>query len=331
FAGTATAPASFVPVPFDGISNGVLHEGGVFSRTGGAANFSVSDDQTRAIFVTNDPPPTGTTANVFRLHLVKLADGTQVSLAGSERMLCAATGSSAPAPCVPNPAGAAHYPRFVHSAPVYAGSAPAGTHQAVIWEEEEPWAAGAAARYARISLANFSGSVPVIGTVDRMTTYQTVLEVPPGGPSPLVPRYATELESAAGGALYFLASSDLGGADLYQAPLAPTATGVVASTRVLDRVFGFKLREEKARMLVARADGTLYFAPLAGGAAAPALAPIAGNGPMGDPQFDGLDSLSFGFTPDGDHAYVAVDQEVYRATFFTTLGYAGILVTIDLA
>jgi hypothetical protein len=331
FAGTATTPTSFVPVPFDGITNGILHEGGVFSRSGTAANFSVSDDQTRAIFVTNDPAAAGANGPIFRLHLVKLADGTQASLAGSERMLCAATGTPAPGACAPNPAGAAHYPRFVHSAPVYAGAAPAGTHQAVVWEEEEPWTPAAASRHARISLANFSGSVPAIGTVDRLTTYQTVLEVPPGGPSPVVAKYATEVESAAGGALYFLASSDLGGADLFMAPLAPSGTGVVASTRILDRVFGFKVREEKARILVARADGTLYFAPLAGGAAPPALTPIAGNGPMGDPQFNGLNSLSYGFTPDGDHAFVAVDQEVYRATNFNVLGYNGILLSINLA
>src|SRR5204862_510488 len=83
---------------------------------------------------------------------------------------------------------------------------------------------------------------------------------------------ATEIESAAGGAIFFLSDTDLGGADLYTVPLTPPAANPVVSARVMDRVFGFKIRDETtpARLLVARADGNLYYAALAGGGVDPA-------------------------------------------------------------
>jgi hypothetical protein len=330
FAGTATAPASFIPIPFDGTTTGTFHDGvappgppGVFARTGVASNFSVSDDKTKAIFVTDDPHAAGQTATIWRLHLVDLATGTQVSLAGSERMLCAFTSTAAPADCVPNAAGTAHYPRFVHSAPVYVGGAPTGLNQAVVWEEESRvQASSTTSRRARISFATFSGAgSPAVSSVDRLNTYSIAANS----------AATVEVESAAGGAIFFLSDNDLGGVDLYAAPLTPPAASPTVSSKVIDRVFGFKVREDKGRMIVARADGTLYFAALPGGGANPAsgLVPIAVNAPSGDTVYGpiGAPSVSFGFTPDGDHAFAVIDEQLF---FGATLGYYGVLETIDL-
>jgi hypothetical protein len=323
FAGAATTPAAFKPAPHDGVATGTLHDLGVLARTGTAATFGVSDDRAKAIFVTDDPPPAGVAGPVWRLHLVDLATGTATTLAASERLLCAATGNPAPAPCTPSLSGAAHYPRFVHGAAAYSGGAPTGTHRAVVWEEELPWSGNTSLRHARLSFATWTGgATPAVATVDRLTTYQTTSV----GLTPI----PTAMESAAGGALYFLSDSDLGGADLYAVPLSASGSGVAASARVLGGVFGFKVREDKAALLVAASDGTLYHARLAGGGALPFLYAIADGGPAGDPQYDGMGALSFGFTPDGDRAYVVVGQQAYHATSFFVLGFLGELVSVDL-
>jgi hypothetical protein len=323
FPGSGTAPGTVIPIPFDGTTTGNFHEGGVFGRNGAAANFAISDDRTKAIFVTDDPPPVGRSPVIWRLHLFDLTAGSQVSLAGSERMLCAFTPTTALANCVPNALGAAHYPRFVHSAPPYVGGAATGLNQAVVWEEESRVQAGSiATRRARIWFATFSGGgAPAISSIDRMNVYNIAA----------LSAATFEAESAAAGAIFFLTDNDGGGVDLYTAPLTPPASTPVVSTRVLDRVFGFKLREDKARMLVARADGTLYLAALAGGGANPAggLVPVAANAIAGDTQAGtiGFLSVGYGFTPDGDHAFAVIDQQSY---FGGTLGYSGIVETIDL-
>ncbi|HEU0052270.1 MAG TPA: hypothetical protein VFQ39_03790, partial [Longimicrobium sp.] len=280
FAGSATPPASAVVAPVSATA-GVVHDNGVFGRNG-ITSFAVSDDGKRAIFVTDDPPAPNTTAVIWRLHLVNLADGSQVPLAGSERMLCAFTNAGPTADCTVNGAGAAHYPRFVHSAPPFVGGAPTGTTQVVVWEEETryPESPPNNARHARIWLANYSGATPAVAAVDRLNVYSVSVFTGPLSP-PL-----TEIESPAAGALFFLSDNDVGGANLYSAPLAPPAASLVTSTMVMDQVYNFRLREETtpARLIVSRADGTLYSAALAAGSL-PALVPVAETGLQGDAQF----------------------------------------------
>ena len=286
---------------------GPFHESGVFSRLGQASSFSVSDDKTKAIYVTDDPNPTAGAPNPkWNLYLIDLATGVPSSVYASDRMLLG---------------GGAHLPRFVHSAPVYVGAAPAGTHQALVLEEELPPPPGTVAsgiRHARISFATFSGSgPPAVSTIDRLMTYSSFT----------YSAFTTEVDSAAAGAIFFLSDNDLGGADLYTVPLTPPAGALTTATRVLDRVFGFKMREEKGRLLVARADGTVYGAQ-PGSSAAGALAAITSGGPTGDPDYTGFyPSSSYGFTPDGDHAYVVRDQTF---SLVYVLMYAGVLSTFDL-
>jgi hypothetical protein len=296
-------PQVFRPSPFDGTQVGPLNPGVMaVSRTGGLTDFAISDDTTKAIYVTVDPPPA---AAILRLRLLDLATGTQVPLYGSERLLNATAG----------------FPRFVHSAPAYVGGVPAGTYQAVVWWEELPPIGTSVVRHGRISFANFSGGgPPAVSTIDRLVTYF--------GGTPVIAGYPNEVESAAAGAIFFLSDNDAGGADLYTVPLAGAASPRAAS-KVMDRVFGFQLREDKARLLVARSDGLLFYAQLAAGAL-PALTPIATGGPQGDPIYSFYNGVgtSFGFTPDGDHAYLVRDQtQIYDGGLY----YQGVLQSIDLA
>jgi hypothetical protein len=297
-------PQVFRPSPFDGATVGPLNPAAMaVSRTGGLTDFAISDDKTKAIYVTVDPPVSGT-ANVLRLRLLDLTAGSQVVLYASERLLIEPRG----------------FPRFLHSAPVYVGGAPAGTHQAVVWWEELPVSGPSTVRHGRISYATYSGSgAPAVSTIDRLVTYF--------GGGLFVAGYTTEVESAAAGAIFFLSDNDGGGADVYTVPLTPPSGATTTATRVMDRVFGFKLREDKARLLVARSDGVVFSGQLAPGTA-PALTPIISGGPQGDPVYDGLNSVSYGFTPDGDHAFVVRDQVFFYDG--STVSYQGILQSLDL-
>jgi hypothetical protein len=216
-------------------------------------------------------------------------------------------------------------PHFVHSAPPYAGAPPAGTHQAVVWSEQLPLANAPVRggrpvepkiRHQRLWIANYANGVNV-AQVDR----NGVAQFPPAR------AYATTAESASAGLLFFLSDHESGGAGLYSAPLNPAA-GTVQATLVMDRVFGFWLREDKSRLLVERADGTLFSAQLAPGKdVAGLLQPIATHGPAGDVDYSGLNARTFGFTPDGDHAFVVVNQQSTTAQSV----YRGQLLTVDLA
>jgi hypothetical protein len=294
-------PQVFRPSPLDGTSILGL-AGGLNSRAGTSAIIAaISDDQTKAIYSTVDAPASAGGPNLFRLRLLDLATGAQVPLYASENLLSDARG----------------WPRFVHSAPVYAGGTPVGTHQAVVWWEQLPFNAGTPYRHGRISFATYSGSgAPAVSTVDRLVTYW--------GPTPSQ-GFTSEMESAAAGAIFFLSDNDAGGSDLYMVPLTPPAGPLTTATKLLDRVFGLKLREDKAALLVERSDGVLFYAQLTPGTP-PALQPITNGGPQGDPNYSGDNSSSYGFTPDGDHAYLVRDQ-VYDVSAGLI---RGILQTIDL-
>ena len=307
--GTGAAPVR--PAQFDGTSIGPVHAtANVVNRFGAGDFFTVSDDKTRALFVTDDPPAAPSTQTVYRVRLIDLSNGSAQALGASERLVQETH----------------RLPHFVRSSGAWVGGAPAGMHQVAVWAEQLPLAnapvhgivaiPATVVRHERISFANFSGAVTV-STVDRNGAYLT----------PYPANFDTSFESASGGVLLFLSDRDGGGASLYSAPLNSPA-GPVQATKVMDRVFGFKVREDKARLLVARSDGTLFFSALAPGQnLAQTLQPIAGSGPVGDVNYAGYDQQSFGFTPDGDHAVVAVDQ-----TFDPVGGfYRGQLQTLDLA
>ena len=280
------------PAPSNGTTAGPL-TGGVQPRLGRSANFTISDDQTQALFVTLDQVA-GAPNPVRRIHLLNLDAGTETPLGFT-------SGN-----------GAVHLPHFVRSAPVYSGGAPAGAHQAVIWTETLPQAQGQTTSHERISIASFSGAV---ATVDRLNSFSAANSM---------------VESAAGGVVLFLSQTDGGGADLYSAPIA-SAAGPVTATRVMDHVFWFKTREDKQRLLVARSDGTLYVAPLTPGAnLARTLVPLVNAGFLGDaPILNGDGIGSFGFTYDGDHAYVLRDVHTSVIGPFGAEMATGIAETID--
>ena len=86
----------FTPILYDVTTTGNFHEGGVFTRQGFAGNFAVSDDTSKAVFVTDDPPVPPSTNLNLRLHLLDLASGTQSSIFASERLLASATSRGHP-------------------------------------------------------------------------------------------------------------------------------------------------------------------------------------------------------------------------------------------
>ncbi len=295
-------PQSFFPAPTNGTTAGAVQLGGVLARTGFNTSFAISDDQTKALFVTSDQLP-GAPNTVYRGHLLDLATGTDTLLGA-----------------VPSANFFGYAPHFVHSAQVYAGGAPAGAHQYVVWTETLPMSPGQTISHERISFANFQGT---ISTVDRLNSYFGQIQ------SSITVNARTE--SAAAGALFFLSQTDQGGADLYSVPLT-AAAGLVSATRVMDHVFWFKTREDKQRLLVARSDGTLYVAPLVPGANfARTLVPLVNAGFLGDaPILNGNGINSFGFTPDGDHAYVLRDANTSTSSFSGAATTTGIVETIDL-
>jgi hypothetical protein len=278
------------PAPPNGTTAGTLIAT-VGTRTSSTGYFAVSDDRTKVLFFTADPMA-GAPDVVRRGHLLDLATGAAIALGES-----------------PN-SSFSHQPHFVNSAPPFTGGAPVGSHQYVTWAETLPSAGGQITSHERIYFANFQGA---ISSIDRLNSFSAV---------------DAHVESAAGGVVLFLSQTDQGGADLYAAPLASPA-GTVTATRVMDHVFWFKVREDKARLLVARSDGTIYLAPLVPGAnLSQTLVPLVNAGFLGDaPILNGDGINSFGFTPDGDHGYVL--RDAYTGTINGVETATGIVETID--
>jgi len=261
-------------------------------RYGGLATFSVSDDGTKALFATADSKST-----ILNLHLLDLATGIAPVIGGSSLLF-----------------NSSRFPRFVHAAAVYSGGPATGMVPAVVWSEQLNNSTTAHSDE-RLFFATWSASGPGAPVnVDRLA----------GSFSPSRNAAGDAVaESASAQELFFLSQRPQGGADLYAVSLTG-ASGVAA--KVADRVFWYSIREDKARILVARTDGTLLSAQLTPGVdLATALQPVLEGGPTGEANY--TDNLySFGFTPDGDHAYLATNQ-----SFSSGSGvFNGVVETVDL-
>ena len=300
---SAGSQKSFLPAPFisAAMGTGPFCNRCVEDRFANSSDFSVSDDGSKAIFVTTDSDANGPLRNI---HLLDLAVGTAPVLGGSSLLL-----------------NNQRLPRFVHTAAVYSGGPATGMVPAVVWAEQLNNAPSTSFSFfdERLLFATWSasGAGPAI-TVDRTAGYFTSA----GSSSDSV------AESASAQQIFFLAQRGGGGADLYSVSLTGTSG---AATKVVDRVYWYAVREDRARMLVARADGTLLYAKLTPGVnLASALQPILEGGPMGDSGDYATNLSSFGFTPDGDHAFAAVDQTYSALATPSANFYRGLLETIDL-
>jgi hypothetical protein len=259
---------------------GPLGSNGVRMRNRSLGQFAISDDQLKAIYVTNDPGP------LFTLWLLDLATGTAGPLY-STATLDVLDGA----------------PQFVHSAAGTIGPVPGTAPSAalaqvpvVVWGERLAPSVGFIGdlfQPMRLFYVPYKSdnsiSTPI--AVDRLAYNVTSL------PIALVYTFA----SSAAASLFFLSGS-ANEADLYAVPL----TGSGTSSLVLDRPSGYVFREDKGRFLAQRSDGSTYAGKLqAGTAPGSTLLPIATGGFGGPIQvLASLSSLTtFGFSADGDHAW----------------------------
>ena len=311
------APSAAVDSPVGPLVSGVA---GRFGRD----QFAVSDDQTKAIYVTaeNSSIP-GAQGASYTLWLLDLPSGKARPLYSS--------------PWLQGPSGLTGSnelpPHFVHSAvgltSVYQGqtrAAQPGDVRAVVWGEGYVFAQGASSAQQTFNELRLFYALPTAG--DTATT------------PVLVDRTATMLvnvndrslvsaltqDTAAGTSLYFVSGQpNQTGFDLHRVPLQPSTTGTAASALVLDSVSSYQLREDTGRLLALRSDGTLYGGRLQAGQA-PALSALGEGGPAGFPPFDPRYATTgtYGFTPDGDHGWMIVgvnfaDAATDRLSTNTTL------------
>jgi len=270
---------------------GPLCHGCIEGRSNPATTFSVSDDGAKALFVTSD-----SNSSVASIHLLDLATGT-APVIGSTSMVGEKLQRN---------------PRFVHTAAVFAGGPATGMVPAVVWSEQ---LSSATLSDERLSFATWSASGPGPAIpIDRLGAFFNGRR---GAHQDAV------AESASAQELFFLSQRPQGGADLYSVSLTGTS-GVAA--KVADRVYWYSVREDKARILVARSDGTLLAAQLTPGVdLAAALQPVLEGGPRGESDYQ-TNLSSFGFTPDGDHAYLATNQ----AFTPSSRAFNGLVEVIDL-
>ena len=312
-------PALFRPAPFNGVTAGSVVQYGVTQRLGNQGTFAVSDDQTKAIFVTQDPQPNN--IDTFRLHLLDLATGADTpvfaspTLGSNQNQGVRARGASE-ALVLDLPPGfgprVGRLPHFVTSAGSVTGGTPSGANQFVVYAETLPTANyQQLTSHERIGFASWQGSAVQVASIDRLNSFSAV---------------NSETESAAGAVILFLSENKAGGADLYSVPLKPTS-GPVVATKLVDRVFWFTTREDTARLLVMRSDGVMLSARLTPGAnLQQTLAPVMDGCAGGDAPLSSRNELNtFGFTPDGNHGYALQGPSIDESRFVR-----GILETIDL-
>jgi len=279
---------------------------GVLTRYGSLAQLTVSDDLTKVLFVTADPQ-TGTAQLTYTVRLLDLATGAVSSVFSSPYL---------------DQTGAEGTPHFLHGMNSYA-SLPAATAPILIWGERLPVAgsSGSLAQagsptstiYERLYYANYSsGATPV--QISELGFAQI-------GNTKVVAGQQLIVESVTANALFFLGDDGDGEFSLYSRPFDGGA-----SAQLLTRgVTNWQLREDVARQVVLRSDGTLLAGSLSGGAALNTIYKSDSGGDLN------LALMPFaGLTPDGNHAWTLdhVGESYYGNSAFLI---DGTLVTIDLA
>src|SRR5207253_4373457 len=177
--------------------------------------------------------------DVRNLRLLDLTTGLATSLVASEFLNLNTT----------FPLSAPH---CVHDANANFGRALTNSGNAAVWTESPTSPTSSNMVRVRISYATWSGATASVANVVRPAGYRFGGQLTVG----------SIVDTAVGNAIYFLADNDAGGADLYMVPLT-AATGTISATKVVDRAYWFRIREDKGRLLVARSDGVLRYAPLA--------------------------------------------------------------------
>jgi hypothetical protein len=280
----AATPSVLIPgAPF-AAGVGTIQPGAVQDRFGRQADFSVSDDLTKAIWVTQDTATGQPTT--YTLRIADLATGTQSILDSS-----------------PNLVSTSFPPHFVHSAASYsAPTLPVAGVPAVVWAEKTN-SVISFVNHERLFYAIYSAtsSPPTPVAVDR----ETLAGANRG--SWITGAGAAAIDSAAGAVLLFMVDSDFGGYSLYSVPLTASTGGTASAALVADAITGFAVREDEAQLLVGRSAGSLLLGRLVPGTSpSQQLQPILEGGPQGIPSLPL--NPSFGFTPDGAHVFAAVDQ-----------------------
>ncbi|MBS2025520.1 MAG: hypothetical protein JST92_24235 [Deltaproteobacteria bacterium] len=293
---------------------------GVAQRSGGAAVFTTSDDRTKVLFGTRDTVE-NPVRQLYGVWILDLATGTASNIYKSENLL-----------------SGAFRPHFVRAASS--------------WTPEQTLTGAVNAVVFCESLPVYSGGItqtyffrPFFQTYDGFptTALPSPVQLAPNAYSQLNFLGATSLftETAAGKAVIYANGTGEGPIDLYQGTFNSTG-----ATRVMRDITGFVTREDKAKILIGRGDGTLFAGDLSNGVSN--LQPILGDIVTSQFPLDG--SPLFGFTPDGTHAFAFVDMKLvptpdyfdFNMKFNTfagspisfTLGayyFSGILVTVDLA
>ncbi len=300
---------------------------GVGTRNGFPSAFAVSDDQLKEIAVTADSAPAldGGTETDYTLWLIDLPGHAAAPVYSTPRMLPFAAPDLYTGCGDGTATSNSIAPHFVHSAAgqLLSGGAPSGSVAAVpavVFDElldppatnntspstypvrlyaakygtgVGPSAAQAVDRFASLTVGSLNNN-----TCDLLNGGITLSSQP----YPLTTNTPFEAETAQGGGAFLFIGNGAGSdTTLYAAPLF--GSGPLVSTRVLDSATDFRTREDTGRLLALRADGNLYAGQL-GQAPSLSLALTGGNG--GPPPLGTGAQAGFGFTADGNHAWMAV-------------------------
>ncbi len=247
--------------------------GAVASRWG-VSTFTVSDDQTKVLFVTSDPVTGG--PNTFSVHLLDLATGTQTQLFTSPYL---------------DQTGGLGTPHFLHGMNSYA-ALPQTTSPIAIWGEvlpvATPGAGSTETTFERLYYANYSGSTVTPVQINQLA-FASI------GNKGAFAQLAAE--SVTANAIFFLGEDGSGEFSLFK----QTFDGSASAQRLVQGVTNWQLREDVARQIVLRSDGTILAGSLSGGAALSTLY----KGDSGAELNVSLMPLA-GLTPDGNHAWALV-------------------------
>jgi len=292
------------PTATIGVSNPIQVMEGAWQ----GGNFSISDDQQKALIVSQDQQKG---SEIYSLWIIDIASGGALQLYTTPLLAGVGTTTSNAINGID-----ALAPHFVHSAAAAVntipGKAPSGTLAAVpvaVWAEllepdvndpaptNMPPVQTALARIFYSTYASgLSTGAPVL--VDKLAFYDLL-------------RPDFYFTSAAAGAIYFPGVTAVGGElNLYSAPLTGTTS---TASLVMDQFTNYRLREDTQRIIVSRADGTVWAGVLAASTAQrAALSPVL-SGAFGGlpgaslPNGDSSDYVAtIDFTPDGDHAWAFV-------------------------
>jgi hypothetical protein len=290
-----------------GPGTGAPLSNGVRDRTNQPNTFAISDDQSKAIFVTADPTGNTTYPSTYTLWLVDLATSNAQAIYGS--IVLQTPGNNA----LSVSEGGASFdlaPHFVHSSaglslPVGATPSANNSIGAVVFAESLTATRGAGIIYgeARVLFARYDQPSLVLTAVDRTAISYgptSVLGFPLDQRPSLENYYVGD--SAAAQALIFLGLGDNGQPGIFSVSLAP-AGGTVTASLLLDGGYGLQLREDTKRFLAVSREGTLMAGTLTTNPGS-TLKPIAvGLLPGPGPETLSAQLLGFGFTPDGAHAW----------------------------